>query len=78
LAATLAHNLLRWTASLGLGVRDQQTVAKTLRQTLLVLLRRLNRSARRATLHLHLPAGWPWVYSLTMALARLRCIPYPT
>jgi hypothetical protein len=76
LAATLAHNLLRWTASLGLGVRDQQTVAKTLRQTLLVLLRRLNRSARRATLHL--PAGWPWVYSLTMALARLRCIPYPT
>jgi hypothetical protein len=37
LAATLAHNLLRWTASLGLGVRDQQTVAKTLRRTLLML-----------------------------------------
>jgi len=35
LAATLAHNLLRWTASLGLGARDQQTVAKTLRRTLL-------------------------------------------
>jgi len=27
LAATLAHNLLRWTATLGLGVGDQQTVA---------------------------------------------------
>jgi hypothetical protein len=30
LAATLAHNLIRWTATLGLGVGDQQTVAKTL------------------------------------------------
>jgi DDE family transposase len=76
LAATLAHNLLRWTASLGLGSRDQQTVAKTLRRTLLHLGGRLTHSARRLTLHL--PAGWPWAHSFTMALARLRCIPYPT
>jgi Transposase DDE domain group 1 len=76
LAATLAHNLLRWTAALGLGVGDQQTVAKTLRRTLLVLPGRLTRSARRW--RLHLPAGWPWAHSFTMALARLRCIPYPT
>jgi hypothetical protein len=76
LAATLAHNLLRWTATLGLDVRNQQTVAKTLRRTLLVLPGRLTRSARRLTLHL--PAGWPWAHSFTMALARLRCIPYPT
>src|SRR5215204_981137 len=76
LAATLAHNLLRWTASLGLGSRDQQTVAKTLRRTLLHLPGRLTHSARRLTLHL--PAGWPWAHSFTMALARLRCIPYPT
>jgi hypothetical protein len=76
LAATLAHNLLRWTASLGLGYRDQQTVAKTLRRTLLHLPGRLTCSARRPTLHL--PAGWPWAHSFTMALARLRCIPYPT
>jgi Transposase DDE domain group 1 len=41
LAATLAHNLLRWTATLGLGVRDQQTVANTLRRTLLALPGRL-------------------------------------
>jgi hypothetical protein len=67
LAATLAHNLLRWTASLGLGSRDQQTVAKTLRRTLLVLPGRLTRSARRPTLHL--PAGWLWAHSFTMALA---------
>jgi hypothetical protein len=76
LAATLAHNLLRWTASLGLGSRDQQTAAKTLRRTLLILPGRLTRSAGRPTLHL--PAGWPWAHSFTMALARLRCIPYPT
>jgi Transposase DDE domain group 1 len=76
LAATLAHNLMRWTASLGLGVGDQQTVAKTLRRTLLALPGRLTRSARQWPLHL--PAGWPWAHSFTMALARLRCIPYPT
>jgi Transposase DDE domain group 1 len=76
LAATLAHNLIRWTASLGLGVRDQQTVAKTVRRMLLALPGRLTRSARRW--RLHLPAGWPWAHLFTMALARLRCIPYPT
>jgi hypothetical protein len=76
LAATLAHNLLRWTATLGLGVGDRQTVAKTLRRTLLVLPGRLTRCARRWTLHL--PAGWPWAHSFQMALARVRCIPHPT
>lgn len=76
LAATLAHNLIRWTATLGLGVREQQTVAKTLRRTLLHLPGRLTRSARQW--RLHLPAGWPWAHSFAMALARLRCIPYPT
>jgi hypothetical protein len=76
LATTLAHNLLRWTASLGLGARDQQTVAKTLRRTLLHLPGRLTRSGRRWTLHL--PTEWPWAHSFRMALARLRCIPHPT
>jgi hypothetical protein len=76
LGASLAHNLLRWTATIGLGARDQQTVAKTLRRTLLALPGRLTRAARQWTLHL--PAGWPWAHSFTMALARLRCIPYPT
>jgi hypothetical protein len=37
---------------------------------------RLTRCGRQWTLHL--PAGWPWAHSFTMALARLRCIPYPT
>ncbi|HEX6013372.1 MAG TPA: IS1380 family transposase [Geminicoccaceae bacterium] len=71
----LAHNLLRWTATLGLGVRDEQVVAKTLRRTLLALPGRLTRTARRWTLHL--PARWPWAHSFTMALARLRCLPDP-
>jgi hypothetical protein len=76
LAATLAHNLLRWTAAIGLGTRNEQTVAKTLRRTLLALPGRLTRSARRW--RLHLPAGWPWAHAFQMALARLRCIPHPT
>jgi DDE family transposase len=76
LAASLAHNLLRWTGAIGLGTRNQQTVAKTLRRTLLMLLGRLTRSARCWTLHL--PVGWPWAHSFQMALARLRCIPHPT
>jgi hypothetical protein len=59
-----------------LGARDQQTVAKTLRRTLLHLPGRLTRSARRWTLHL--PTEWPWAHSFRMALARLRCIPHPT
>ena len=56
-----------------LGVREQQTVAKTLRRTLLSLPGRLTRSARRWTLHL--PASWPWAHSFQVAL---RCIPHPT
>jgi hypothetical protein len=41
LATTLAHNLLRWTARLGLGSHREQLVAKTLRRTLLALPGRL-------------------------------------
>jgi len=75
LAATLAHNLLRWTARLGLGVGDQQTVAKTLRRTLLALPGRLPApgGSGRCT---YPPAGRGPTRS--MALARLHCIPYPT
>jgi Transposase DDE domain group 1 len=75
LAATLAHNLLRWTAVIGLGATGELTCAKTLRRTLLAMPGRLTRSVRSWTLHL--PAGWPWAHSFTTALARLRCIPFP-
>jgi hypothetical protein len=72
-AASLAHNLLRWIAAIGLSERGL-VVAKTLRRTLLHLPGRLTRSARRWLLHL--PAGWPWAQDFQMALTRLRCIPH--
>jgi Transposase DDE domain group 1 len=72
--ATLAHNLLRWVAAIGLGTRQELVVAKTLRRTLFSLPGRLTHSARRW--RLHLPVGWPWAPWL--ALARLRCIAYAT
>jgi hypothetical protein len=75
-AATLAHNLLRWIAQIGLGARGELVVAKTLRRTLLSLPGRITRSARRWTLHL--PAGWPWAAWFELALARLRCVAYAT
>jgi hypothetical protein len=67
--ATLAHNLLRWIASLGLRF-DGPIVAKTIRGRYLTLPGRLTRSARRQTLHL--PARWPWHRTLDDALVRLR------
>jgi hypothetical protein len=70
--ATLAHNLLRWVAALGLGASGP-VVAKTLRRRLLTLPGRLTRSARRR--YLHLPAGWPWAKPFTGALARLQALP---
>src|SRR6266545_4248975 len=76
LIATLAHNLLRWIAAIGLGARGELVVAKTLRRTLLAPPGRLTRSARRWTLHL--PAGWPWAAWFELALARLRCVAYAT
>jgi hypothetical protein len=74
--ATLAHNLLRWVAAIGLGVRGELVVAKSLRRTLLSLPGRITRSARRC--RLHLPAGWPWAPWFELALARLRCVAYAT
>jgi len=72
LVSGLAHNLLRWLARLGLGVRGP-IVAQTLRRRYLTSPGRITRSARRSTLHL--PARWPWRESFTHALVRLRAIP---
>jgi hypothetical protein len=67
--ATLAHNILRWIAALGLRT-DGPIVAKTIRRRYLTIPGRLTRSARRQTLHL--PARWPWHRTLDDALTRLR------
>ena len=70
---TMAHNLARWTARIGLGERIATT--KTLRRRFFSLAGWLTRSARRLTLHL--PDRWPWAEKFSRALARLRAIPLP-
>jgi len=70
--AALAHNLLRWVATIGLGATDL-VVAKTIRRRLLTLPGRLTRSARQRLLHL--PTDWPWSKQFLRALARLRTVP---
>jgi hypothetical protein len=73
--ATVAHNLLRWVATIGLGSTDL-LIAKTLRRRLLAIPGRLTRSARRH--RLHLPTDWPWAEQFVEALACLRALPQPT
>jgi hypothetical protein len=75
LVATLAHNLLRWVAALGLGVHGL-VVAKTIRQRFITLPGRLTHTARRR--RLHLPSGWPWAEGFLDALTRLRALPLRT
>lgn len=72
--AVLAHNLIRWTASLGeLHDADQLSVARTIRTRVLALPGRLvNRSGR---LVLRLPDRWPWAKSFSVALGQIRALP---
>jgi Transposase DDE domain group 1 len=72
--AALAHNLLRWTQTIGLPNTTPRT-ARTLRRRLLALPARLVCSARRQTLRM--PARWPWQHDFLAALARLRALPPP-
>ena len=70
--AALAHNLIRWTAALGLG-HQGPVVAKTIRRHLITIPGRITRSARRRTLHL--PRHWPWKQDFLTATDRLRALP---
>jgi hypothetical protein len=72
--AALAHNLLRWTTTLG-GIHTGPVVAKTIRRRYLTIPGRITRSARRTTLHL--PTRWPWRDAFTEALSRLRHVTIP-
>jgi hypothetical protein len=72
LLAALAHNLIRWVATLGLGI-DGPVVAKTLRRRLITLPGRITRSARHRILHL--PRHWPWKRDFLTATTRLRTLP---
>jgi hypothetical protein len=70
--AAIAHNLLRWTTTIGLPAETVRT-ARTLRRRLLSIPGRLTRTARQWTLHL--PARWPWQHDFIRALARIRTLP---
>jgi hypothetical protein len=70
--AALAHNLVRWVASIGLGTKAT-IVAKTLRRRLIALPGRITRSARRR--RLHLPRHWPWRHAFLHAIVTLRTLP---
>jgi Transposase DDE domain group 1 len=74
----LAHNLIRWTATLGdVRVDDELTVARTIRTRLIGLPGRLVNRAGRPTLRL--PDRWPWAATFTIALTTLRLLrPAPT
>jgi hypothetical protein len=74
-AAVLAHNLLRWTATIGEPV-ESLTVARTIRTRLLAVPGRIvNRSG---TLTMRAPARWPWADLFHRRLTTIRALPAPT
>jgi hypothetical protein len=70
--ACLAHNLLRWSALIGLP-GETVCAARTFRRRLLQIPGRLTRTGRQWTLHL--PARWRWQGDFTRALTRIRALP---
>jgi len=70
--ATIAHNLQRWIAILGIGER-RITQHRTIRNRYLAIPGRLATHARRW--RLRLPAGWPWRERFLAAIERLRALP---
>lgn len=74
-AVTIAHNLMRWLASLGLEINGP-IVAQTIRRRFITLPGRMIRSGRRKILRL--PEGWPWSEEFDNALLRLRAVQLTT
>jgi len=71
--AVLAHNLIRWTATLGAGRPvDQLTVARTVRTRLIAIPGRLVNLA--GTMTLRGPLNWPWAQWFNRRLDRLRTL----
>jgi len=66
--ATIAHNLIRWVAKLGLEISGP-LVTKTIRRRFLALPGRITHRARRR--QLHLPTAWPWAEQWISCFARL-------
>lgn len=73
-AAVLAHNLIRWTATIGAPHPvDQLAVAATIRTRLIAVPGRLVNLAGTPTLRG--PRDWPWSQWFIRRLARLRALP---
>ena len=68
--AVLAHNLIRWTATLGDTADEKLVVARTQRTQLIAIPARLVNRAGTPTLRM--PTHWPWAKTFTTALAQLR------
>ncbi|MGA7834341.1 MAG: IS1380 family transposase [Acidimicrobiales bacterium] len=66
--ASIAHNLVRWVAALGLEITGP-LVAKTIRRKFIALPGRITDSGRRR--HLHLPTQWPWATQWRECFKRL-------
>jgi hypothetical protein len=73
--ATLAHNMVRWTAHLGGHDVDRLIVARTIRTRLLALPGRLVNRAGRSTLRL--PTRWPWAHTFTSSSTRFALFSPP-
>lgn len=72
--AVLAHNLIRWSATLGTPAQLQQrSVARTLRACLISLPGRLVN--RAGTFILRAPTRWPWRHWFVRRLRALRALP---
>jgi Transposase DDE domain group 1 len=73
--AVLAHNLIRWTATIGESI-DTLTVARSVRTQLIALPARIvNRSG---IMTLRMPARWPWADQFSKRLTAIRALPAPT
>ena len=69
--ATLAHNMIRWVAALGLE-HTGTVVAKTIGRKYIALPGRLTHRSRRT--QLHLPTRWPWATEWAECFNRLRAL----
>ncbi len=71
--AVLAHNLIRWTATVGQAAPvEQRAVARTIRQQLIAIPGRLVNHA--GTPVLRGPLRWPWRHWFSRRLAALRTV----
>lgn len=74
--AVLAHNLIRWTATIGqFAPVDQLRVARTIRMRLIDIPGRLVNHSDGLTLRG--PTHWPWAQLFTRRLAAIRALPAP-